>query len=257
MTSRSEVNRTPGRATPDTGASLHDVAPVARELPPLARDQLRRLSDLLATDPEAPTSIRARRAIEDDHLADSLVAVGLPVIQAADSIVDIGSGAGVPGLPLAIAIPSSQVWLLESNRRKCLFLDRAILACGLDNATVVGERAELWEAGRGRFDVVTARAVASLAVVAEYAAPLLRIGGTLVAWRGRRDPHEEAEASQAAEILGLRVDEPPVPVHPYPGAEHRHLHLMLKVTETPSGFPRRPGIAVKRPLGRRRSEDPR
>ncbi len=137
---------------------------------------------------------------------------------------------------------------MESNARKCSFIERASVACGLTSTSVVRARAENWPEGLGRFDVVTARALAPLDVVAEYAAPLLRLGGTLVAWRGRRDPEAEAAAAPAAEQLGLDLAEPR-PVRPYPSAEHRHLHLMLKTKPTPSPFPRRPGIARKRPLG--------
>jgi len=87
-------------------------------------------------------------------------------------------------------------------------------------------------------------------VVVEYAAPLLRVGGTLVAWRGRRDPVAESNAALAARELGLAAAGI-LPVKPYPAAESRNLHLMSKVTETPRGFPRRPGVALKRPLGAR------
>jgi 16S rRNA (guanine527-N7)-methyltransferase len=100
----------------------------------------------------------------------------------------------------------------------------------------------------GRCDLVTARALASLPVVAEYAAPLLRLGGTLIVWRGRRDPADEAAGARAAALLGLE-SLPPVQVQPYSGAVNRHLHPMLKVAATPARFPRRPGIARKRPLG--------
>jgi 16S rRNA (guanine527-N7)-methyltransferase len=112
---------------------------------------------------------------------------------------------------------------------------------------VVCERAEAWEGGREACDVVTARALAALPVVAEYAAPLLRVGGTLVAWKGRRDAAEAADGAAAAAALGLEVGEV-VAVQPYPGARHRHLHLMRKVAPTPARFPRRPGVAAKRPL---------
>jgi 16S rRNA (guanine527-N7)-methyltransferase len=98
------------------------------------------------------------------------------------------------------------------------------------------------------FDVITARALAPLPVVVEYAAPLLSVGGTLVAWRGRRNPRDEAAGDRAAAELGLE----PLEIRhmpPFLGAEHRYLHLMSKVTETPLGFPRRPGMATKRPLG--------
>ena len=97
---------------------------------------------------------------------------------------------------------------------------------------------------------MTARAVAAPDVVAEYAAPLLGVGGSLVAWRGRRDAEAERAGERAAEILGLAVAQP-VQVHPYAGAEHRYLHVMTKVLDTPTRFPRRPGVARKRPLGAR------
>jgi 16S rRNA (guanine527-N7)-methyltransferase len=87
-----------------------------------------------------------------------------------------------------------------------------------------------------------------LAVLAEYAAPLLREGGVLVAWKGRRDPQEERDAASAAGQLGLAVEQVR-PVAPYRGADHRHLHVLRKVAPTPDRFPRRPGMARKRPLG--------
>jgi 16S rRNA (guanine527-N7)-methyltransferase len=242
MSSYADARRTMGRPGRHGRAASYG-------LPDPARSQLSRLADVLAADPEAPTSIREPQAIEDDHLADALVALALPAVQSARAIVDIGSGAGVPGLPLAIALPACHVWLLESNRRKCEFLVRAVEACGLVNATIVNSRAESWAEGFGRFDVATVRAVAALDVAAEYASPLLRVGGRLVAWRGQHDPREEAEGDRAAKILGLELEEP-LQVWPYPAAEHRYLHVMSKVMETPSRFPRRPGVAAKRPLGR-------
>ena len=139
--------------------------------------------------------------------------------------------------------------LVESNGRKCAFLGRASEACGLSNVEVVHARAEEWSAGMGRCDLVTARALSSLAVVAEYAAPLLADGGALVAWRGKRDPADEASAARAAAELGLQPGAP-LAVTPYPGALHRHLHVLVKVAPTPARFPRRAGMARKRPLRR-------
>jgi 16S rRNA (guanine527-N7)-methyltransferase len=139
------------------------------------------------------------------------------------------------------------VALIESSARKCTFIERAIASCGAENAQVVCSRAESWTVGLRRFDLVTARALAPFPVVVEYAAPLLRIGGALVVWRGRRDPESEAAAARAAALLGLELDEVRR-VLPYPTAQHRYLHLMLKVMETPHGFPRRAGMALKRPL---------
>ena len=217
-------------------------------LPPAAPAQLELLLALLVEDPHAPTSIRDPTRAVDDHLADSLVALELEQVANASRVADLGSGAGLPGLPLAIARPEAAFTLLESSARKCAFLERAVEACGLSNVEVVHVRAESWRDGIGTHDLVTARALAQLDVVAEYAAPLLAVGGTLVAWRGRRDPESDAAGARAAELLGMSAPEVR-PVRPYPSAEHRHLYLISKVMDTPARFPRRPGIAAKRPLG--------
>jgi 16S rRNA (guanine527-N7)-methyltransferase len=210
--------------------------------------KLRRFAELLVEDPLAPTAIRDPLSVVDQHLADSLVALELEVVRNAHAALDLGSGPGAPGLPLAAALPETTWLLLESARRKCAFLERAASACGITNAEVVHARAESFGAGRGHHDLVTARAVARLAVTAEYAAPLMRVGGTFVAWAGKRDEHEESVAADAARELGL---EGPRVLHvePFPEAEHRHLYLVSKVRVTPSRFPRRPGVALRRPLG--------
>jgi len=217
-------------------------------LPGPGAAQLEALVECVATHPEAPTTVTDRPGILRDHLADSLVALELPVVRRATTIADLGAGAGFPGLALATALPSAQVRLVESNGRKCAFIAEAIDAAGIRNAEVVHARAESWPEGRETCDLVTARALAPLPVVAEYAAPLLINGGALVAWRGRRDPEDEAAGARAAAELGLHAAEP-VHVEPYAGALHRHLHVMVKVAPTPSRFPRRPGMARKRPLG--------
>jgi 16S rRNA (guanine527-N7)-methyltransferase len=217
---------------------------LAQELAPAFTN----LVALLAFDPLAPTAVREPCRIIEDHLADSLVALQLAAVRSATQAVDLGSGAGLPGLPLALALPGTRFTLLDSNQRKASFISRAASECGLTNATVVADRSESWGSGIGNSDLVTVRAVADLDVVAEYAAPLLRIGGSLVAWRGKRDVQVEDRAEHAAELLGLKVLEP-VQVQPFSGARHRHLHVMSKVRETPEGFPRRPGMAEKRPLG--------
>jgi 16S rRNA (guanine527-N7)-methyltransferase len=211
--------------------------------------QLLALHRLLVEDPLAPTAVRDPLKAIDDHLADSLVGLEFDPVRAAQTIADLGSGAGLPGLPLAIALPEASVALVESATRRCAFLERAIAASEAGNARVVHTRVETWPEGLRAFDLVTARALAPLPVVAEYAAPLLTVGGTLVVWRGRRNPRDEEAAAGAAFQLGLE----PVEIRqmqPFRGAQHRYLHLMSKVMETPSRFPRRPGIALKRPLGR-------
>ena len=125
-------------------------------------------------------------------------------------MADLGSGAGVPGLPLAIAREELAVSLVEAAGRKCAFLRGLVEDLGLARVTVVHARAEEFAAeAPSRYDLVTVRAVASLAVVAEYAAPLLNVGGSLVAWRGARDPEAELEGQRAAVELGLTVSATP------------------------------------------------
>jgi 16S rRNA (guanine527-N7)-methyltransferase len=219
------------------------------DLPAPAGAQLVQLAELVATDEGAPTTVREPQRILEDHLADSLVALELDHVQWEGRIADLGAGAGFPGLPLAIARPDASVVLVESNTRKCDFLRDSARRLDLENVEVVRARAEEWRDGLEACDVVVARALAALAVVAEYASPLLRVGGSLVAWRGRRDPGEEAAGAAAAAALGLQPLEP-ISVSPYPAAMHRHLHVMVKVAPTPARFPRRPGVARKHPLGR-------
>lgn len=221
----------------------------AYRLPAGAVESLAALLRLLAEDDSAPTTVRRTERAVDVHVADSLSGLELAVVRRASRIADLGAGAGFPGLVLAAALPDARVALVESVGRKCAFMERAIAAAGVANAHVVCARAEEWRDGLGANDVVTARALAPLAVIAEYAAPLLALGGALVAWKGARDPGEEADAGAAAAELGLEEREVRR-VEPFAGAEHRHLHVYSKVRETPPRFPRRAGIARKRPLRR-------
>jgi 16S rRNA (guanine527-N7)-methyltransferase len=212
-----------------------------------AAEAVQAVLELLAADPAAPTAVTDPEQALDVHFADSLVALELEAAREARALADVGAGAGFPGLALAIALPESRVWLVESAGRRCEFLRRAVEAARLENADVVHARVEEWDAGRQACDLVTARALAPLPVLAEYAAPLLRPGGTLVAWKGRRDAGEEHDGDHAARELGLE----PVEVRhvrPYPGARDRHLHVYSKVRPTPDRFPRRAGMAAKRPL---------
>ena len=217
------------------------------DLPQAAVPALDVLLELIASDPAAPTNLTDPGSAVDSHVADALVALELDEVRGARLIADIGSGAGFPGLVLAAALPEAQVWLVESSSKKCAFLARAAEAMGLANAEPVPSRAESWEPGIERCDLVTARAVAPLNVLVEYAAPLLLAGGALVAWKGRRDRTEEADAAAAAAAIGLSAGEIRA-VRPWGGAEHLHLHLHTKVGSTPNRYPRRPGMASKRPL---------
>lgn len=203
---------------------------------------------MLEADEHAPTAIREQDRAAKVHVADSLVALELDAFATATRIADLGSGAGFPGLALAVALPGAQVSLVESQRRRCEFLERVCVAAHVENARVVCARAEEWREGASRNDVALARALAPQPVVLEYAAPLLVVGGTLVDWRGRRVREEEIAADRAASTLGLRRTEVRR-VTPFDGARDRHLHVFVKVSETPPRFPRRAGIARKRPLG--------
>ncbi len=217
-------------------------------LPAQAGPRLVELLDVVADDPHAPTSVTTREQAVGVHLADSLSALELAPVRNAERVADIGSGAGFPGLVLAIALADAHVALVESVGRKCEFLERARRAIGADNVSVVRLRAEAWLEGIGQHDLVTIRAVGPLAVLCEYAAPLLREGGSMVAWKGTAADAERMAGDRAAHELGL---EPAgvVRTAPYPGSAHHHLHVYAKVSKTPPRFPRRPGAARKHPLG--------
>ena len=210
--------------------------------------QLAALLELLEADEHAPTAVRAAHDAADVHLADSLVALELAAVRDARRIADVGSGAGFPGLALAVALPDAEVSLVDSQRRKCEFIERACARANIGNARAVCTRVEQWDAGLGVHDLVVARALAEQPVVLEYAAPLLGLGGALVDWRGRREPEQEAASEMAAAQLGLRRAQIRA-VRPFPSIRDRNLHMYLKVSETPARFPRRPGVARKRPLG--------
>ena len=216
-------------------------------LSPGAVGALERLLELLRDDPTAPTTVRDPAVAVDSHVADALVALELERVREARRIADLGAGAGFPGLVLAATLPEAAVALVEANGRKCRFLARAAEQMGLANVEVVDARAEGWPEGIGSRDLVTARAVAPLSVLVEYAAPLLAMGGALVAWKGRRDGGEERNGAASAAATGLTGADVH-PVRPWDGAEHLHLHLYVKVASTPNRYPRRPGMASKRPL---------
>ncbi len=216
-------------------------------LPAAAEGQLTALLRCLADDEHAPTTIRGPAEAIDVHVADSLVALELREVRTAARLVDLGSGAGFPALALAAALPGTKVAAVESAGRKADFITRAAAAAGLENVEVIRARAESWEGGAEGADLVTARALGPLPVVLEYAAPLLAPGGSVLVWRGRRDPHEEAAGAAAAAVLGL-APRGVTRVTPYPAARDRHLHRFEKVGPTPGRFPRRPGMARKRPL---------
>ena len=218
---------------------------------------LRELIELIASDERAPTTVRDPQEAWRTHVLDSLSGLEVAQLREARRIADIGSGVGFPGIALAAALPGAHLDLIEATSRKCEFMRAALEHAGIPNARVVCSRAEVWGAsrppdgGRGDADAATARAVGRLATLAELASPLLRAGGVLVAWKGRRDPEEEAEAERASERLAMEPG-PVLPMAWAAGFEHRHLYCFTKSGPTPPGLPRRVGMAKKRPFGQAR-----
>jgi 16S rRNA (guanine527-N7)-methyltransferase len=214
------------------------------------RKALETVLELLAEERASVSSVTDAERAWRVHVADSLTGLELCPLREAARIADIGSGAGFPGLVLAVALPHSQVHLIESIGRKCEFIRRAAEAAGIANATVLNARSEEIAATEGRdsYDAVTARAVGRLSTLAELASPLLREDGILVAWKGRRDAEEEAQLERAAEGLAMQPEQI-VDVGDRAGSKHRHLHLVRKHGPTPADLPRRAGMAKKRPRG--------
>lgn len=219
-------------------------------LNPAARAALEKVLELLAVERASVSSVTTPGRAWKVHIADSLTGLEIPDLREAPTVADIGSGAGFPGLALAAALPNAKVDLIESVGRKCEFIRRAIDESGITNAKVINLRSEELAEGDGReaYAAVTARAVGRLSTLAELASPLLTEGGVLVAWKGKRDPDEEAQLANAASDLAMRPEQI-LHVGPYAGSEHRHLHVLRKSGPTPPKLPRRPGMAKKRPYG--------
>jgi 16S rRNA (guanine527-N7)-methyltransferase len=207
--------------------------------------------DALAREPDPHTTVSDPEQAVDIHVADSLSGLAVPELRAASWIADIGAGAGFPGLPLAVALPRARVDMIESASRKCAVIDRLTHAAGLDNEIVRAmpmrsEERAAW-GGREAYDVVTARAVAALPVLVEYASPLVAVGGVFVAWKGAVNDEEFQRGAKAAVEVGLEA-EAVVEVQPWPEARERRLVVYRKVSAAPERFPRRAGMAAKRPL---------
>jgi 16S rRNA (guanine527-N7)-methyltransferase len=183
------------------------------------------------------------------HLLDALVALPLVDAASASRAADIGSGGGVPAIPLAIARPGIAWTLVESVARKAEALRSFVEALRLGNVAVVPERAETLgrdPAYREQFDVVTARACAALPVLAELALPLLRSGGRLIAWKGPLVPADDEArrgGAAAAQLGGGAVEISGA------GVERHTFATVSKVAATDARFPRRPGVPARRPLG--------
>jgi 16S rRNA (guanine527-N7)-methyltransferase len=236
---------------------------VTADGPPSLSDAQRRsletVLELLAAERASVSSVTDERAWQV-HVEDSLTGLEVAELQDASRIADIGSGAGFPGLVLAVALPEARVDLIDSVGKKTAFIARAAEAAGITNAFVITGRAEDLArpkhstgsdgpaGGRDSYDVVTARAVGRLSTLAELASPLLKGGGVLVAWKGKRDEDEERQMDRASASLAM-TPEAILDVGHRAGSEHRHLHVLRKSAPTPASLPRKSGLAKKRPRG--------
>jgi 16S rRNA (guanine527-N7)-methyltransferase len=247
---------TGGSGGVDAYASIDELA-AAFGLEEAQAAALSRYADLmLAWRRGNVTALRTRGGVVNTLLGDALALMDVPQLleRASAGWVDLGAGAGVPGIPLAVALPAAELTLLDSAARKCVFLEAAAEAAGLTvRAAVVCARSELHAAagqpGREADAVVLARAVAPLPALVELAAPLLARGGVLLASKTGRALREEGPGGEAvAELCGLAAG----PVVPLPRSplDDAVCAVYEKVADTPKRLPRREGQAVRHPLAR-------
>lgn len=193
------------------------------------------------------TAIREPAAVAREHVLDSLSAVPLLRARGIDSLLDLGSGGGFPGLPIAIALPARRALLVESTAKKARFLETVVGAVGLaGRVRVAAERAEALGRDPGHresWPAVTARAVARLSELAELALPLVSVGGCLVAWKRRPLGPELADAADALRKLG--GGDPEIVDCPVPGLEDHVLVVVSKVNATPASHPRHPALRAR------------
>ena len=198
------------------------------------------------------TAVTEEGEMVDRHYVDSLMALTVPgLIPASGSLIDVGTGAGFPGMPLAIACPQLSVTLVDAQQKRLTFLQAVIDALGLTNVRLFHARAE--DSGRSpelreQFDLAVARAVAPTPVLAEYLLPFVRIGGKAVCWKGPALAEELEQGKRAAFLVGGKLGEP-IPVT-IPGRDWQHQLLpMAKVAKTARLYPRKSGTPTKKPLG--------
>jgi 16S rRNA (guanine527-N7)-methyltransferase len=196
------------------------------------------------------TAIREPAGIRIKHFLDSLSCLCVMKDTPVDRVIDVGTGAGFPGLPLKIVFPHMRLTLVESVGKKADFCRHAAAVLGLENVEVVQDRAEAlgqMREHRQRYDWALARAVAVLPVLAEYLLPLVKVGGAMLAMKGESAPAEAHSAEHAHRVLGGHLRKL-VPVTLPTVAEERYLVVVDKLAATPPGYPRRVGLPAKKPL---------
>lgn len=198
------------------------------------------------------TAVTEEAEMIDKHYVDSLIALSVPgLIPRTGSLIDVGTGAGFPGLPLALACPEMRVTLMDAQKKRLNFLQAVIDDLQVRNVTLVHARAEdgaQFPQHREKYDVAVARAVASLAVLSEYLLPFVRVGGKAVCWKGPALAEEMQQGRRAAHLLGGRVEEA-VSVS-IPGRDWQHMLLpVTKTAKTARQYPRKAGTPGKSPLG--------
>lgn len=196
------------------------------------------------------TAITTPAAIQTRHFVDSLACALATGDLNGRRLIDVGSGAGFPGVPLKLLFPDLQLTLAESVAKKARFLESLVEALGLTGVTVIAERAETLGQDpqhREAYDWAVARAVAPLPILAELLLPFCRLGGRVLAQKGAAAAEEVAAAANALRVLG-GGNVTPVPVPLTADADAHHLVIIEKIAPTPPAYPRRPGIPAKRPL---------
>jgi len=196
------------------------------------------------------TTLRTDYEIAVLHVIDSLTLLLTGLFESGGRCADVGSGAGLPGIPLKVARRGLELTFVESSGKKAAFIAEAISHLGLHGCRTVAERAESLgrlKGFRDSFDLVVTRAVASVPVDLEYGVPLLRPGGAFVAMKGPRALDALDAAAGAAETLGARLEGVTEIQLPLAG-QARVLMVFRKVVPTPDTYPRRPGFPAKRPL---------
>ncbi len=196
------------------------------------------------------TAIREPRGIRIRHFLDSLTCATVTGPLSGRSLIDVGSGAGFPGLPLKILYPDLKLALVDSVAKKARFMELVAGELGMQDVVVVAERAELLgqdPAFREQFDWAAARSVAELRVLAEYLLPLCRVGGAMLAQKGESAAAEASEAASAMRLLG--GGEATISAVRLPDVDQPHyLVVAPKIQATDGRYPRRPGVPAKRPL---------